>query len=436
MKALVATVCTPDDRSALAAVRALAAEGAQAYAGGTRPLGQAFHSRHAAGRVRYPHPAQGDEAFIGRLADECRRLGIDVVLPTSDYVIESMSRRRDLLADVVSFTLPPADGLAVARDKQRTVELARSLGLDTPVTACPADADELRRAAAQFRFPVVVKPRKSLGAVGFQLVLSKDELLDGYGRSRGISDDVFDFNRPLIQEYIPGEVHDACVLAREGELAAGLTQRRIRMYPPGGGAGVLNETTWEPDLLERAGALLRALRWHGPAQVEFKLDPQSGRACLLEINGRFWGTLDLSVQAGMNFPWLAARLALGLPVRAPERYRVGLQYRWPLPFGLLLALQRESRPGAIRSFFLPRRGMLSDFRISDPAPHIHEAIFSLYRICRRRSLRPVRDLGSRAIVETARETGGRWSGTSVSSGRRGETPASPRESGSPPGGTR
>ncbi len=408
MKALVATVSSPDDRSSLASIRALASKGESAYAGGTHFFGQAFHCRRAAGRIRYPHPAESDEAFVQRLRAECRRLGIEVILPISDYVVESISRRREELAGIASFPIPPSESLCVARDKLLTRELARTLGLDTPHTACPADREELRRAVTEFRFPVVVKPRKSLGAVGLWFARSEDELLHGYGRGQHFSDEVFDFSRPLIQEFIQGELHDACVLFRDGELIAGLTQKRILMYPPDGGAGVLNETTWEPELLERSGTILKALRWHGPAQVEFKVDPHSGRACLLEINGRFWGTLDLSVRAGVNFPWLAARMALGLPVRAPDRYRVGLQYRWPLPYSLLLFLRPETRRRALKSFFLPARGMVTDVQLDDLAPHLWEAAFALYRMFRRRSVRPLRDLGPSATDITARDTGSRW----------------------------
>jgi len=158
VKALVATVSSPDDRSALASIRALASKGECAYAGGTQFFGQTFHCRRSAGRVRYPHPAESDEAFAWRLTAECRRLGIEVILPTSDYVVESISRRREELAGIASFPIPPTESLSVARDKLQTRELARALGLDTPYTVCPADRKELRRAVTEFRFPVVVKP--------------------------------------------------------------------------------------------------------------------------------------------------------------------------------------------------------------------------------------------------------------------------------------
>jgi biotin carboxylase len=237
VKVLVATVCTPDDRQALAIIRALASAGVRPYAGGTRYFGQAFHSRRAAGRIRYPHPAENEGDFLATLAAECSRLGIEVVLPASDYVVETLNRRRDDLAGNISCIIPPAGSLPVVRDKLRTWQLARNLGLDVPATLCPAGMEELRRAADTVQYLVVVKPRKSLGAIGMWLARSREELLEGCAYSPDFSDDVFEFKRPLVQEYVPGEVHDACVLFREGDLVVGLTQRRIMMYPPGGAPG-------------------------------------------------------------------------------------------------------------------------------------------------------------------------------------------------------
>jgi predicted ATP-grasp superfamily ATP-dependent carboligase len=147
----------------------------------------------------------------------------------------------------------------------------------------------------------------------------------------GPSDLVYDFSQAVVQEYVPGELHDVCLLFNRGEPRAVLTQRRVLMYPRDGGVGVVNETTAERDLCEPAIALLRALDWHGPAQVEFKRDSRDGRPKLIEVNGRFWGTLDLSIRAGVNFPLLAARLAAAGEVEPAPPYRVGLRYWWPVP---------------------------------------------------------------------------------------------------------
>jgi carbamoylphosphate synthase large subunit len=59
---------------------------------------------------------------------------------------------------------------------------------------------------------------------------------------------------------------------------------------------------------EQGLALLKALKWHGVAMVEFRLRPD-GTPVFLEVNGRFWTSLALAVHAGADFPVLLAKLA-------------------------------------------------------------------------------------------------------------------------------
>src|SRR5262249_10470047 len=54
-------------------------------------------------------------------------------------------------------------------------------------------------------------------------------------------------------------------------------------------------------LLRDAEKLMAALNWHGVAMVEFKMD-SDGQYWLMEINPRLWGSLALSIDAGVNFP--------------------------------------------------------------------------------------------------------------------------------------
>jgi len=407
IKSLVATVCPPDDRSALAAVRSLGKEGMKVWVGGQNRFGQAFHSRFAAGHFSYPHPAAGYENFIQRLISGVRRCGIDVVLPISDYIVEALSLYRDRMFGVAAFAIPPQEALALARDKLVTLQRARSLGIRCPETDCPSSPAELKEVADRLEYPVVVKPRKTMGALGLWFASSAEELLSRYRLSTDDSDRVFDFSRPIIQQYVPGRVHDLCVLFREGEPVASLTQKRLFMYPADGGGGTLNETTWEPDLYEQGTALLKSLDWHGPAQVEFKVNESTGETWLLEINPRFWGTLDLAVQAGVDFPLLTAAVALEEPVPAPKRYQIGLRYRWPLPYGLLHAMLPGRRGEALRAFFLPQKGTLSDLRLDDPLPHVIEALSAARRIWHRRSLRPLRDIPDIPAEESADQFRGR-----------------------------
>jgi hypothetical protein len=62
--------------------------------------------------------------------------------------------------------------------------------------------------------------------------------------------------------------------------------------------------------------------------VEFKQDQRDGSLRLMEVNARFWGSLQLAIDAGVNFPELAAKVAVGRPASGPDHYRLGIRSRW------------------------------------------------------------------------------------------------------------
>lgn len=119
------------------------------------------------------------------------------------------------------------------------------------------------------------------------------------------------------------------LLLWDGELLAHFGHRRIREKPPTGGVSVLRESVpVESELLAAATNLLRGLGWRGVAMVELKVDAASGRPYVLEVNGRFWGSLQLAWDAGVDFPRLLVDAALGRPLEPLKTYRPGVRSRW------------------------------------------------------------------------------------------------------------
>ena len=76
--------------------------------------------------------------------------------------------------------------------------------------------------------------------------------------------------------------------------------------------------------------MLGPIGWHGVAMMEYKQDRRSGELVLMEVNGRFWGSLELAVDAGVDFPFLAFQLARGIRPVAPPEYQPGVRNRWIL----------------------------------------------------------------------------------------------------------
>ena len=97
----------------------------------------------------------------------------------------------------------------------------------------------------------------------------------------------------------------------------------------------------------------------------------------MEINPRFWGTLDLSILAGVDFPLLTCRMALEGDVESVYDYRVGLRYRWTFPDGVRYAMASD-RPGrALWEFLRPERSSRSEQRVSDPLPGLIATLWTL-----------------------------------------------------------
>src|SRR5258705_11049078 len=106
-----------------------------------------------------------------------------------------------------------------------------------------------------------------------------------------------------------------------GRLVAEFAPRRLREKPPAGGASVLSESRpVDPGLRDFAVRMLGPLGWHGVAMMEYKQDRRNGECVLIEVNGRFWGSLELAVDAGVDFPFLAFQLARGIRPAAPPSY--------------------------------------------------------------------------------------------------------------------
>jgi len=201
------------------------------------------------------------------------------------------------------------------------------------------------------RFPVVVKATAGSGSVRY--VHTPAELRAVAGPES------------LIQEYVGGEARALFALYDRGTPLVVFQHRRVREFPATGGASTVAESIYDPELTEVGLRLLDALHWHGVAMVEFKWSVRSGYT-LMEINPKFWGSLDLAIAAGVEFPSLAVRLACGERIARAFTYPVGVRFQWVFDDLLHVA----ARPGAAAQFLkdLWSRRVHHDVHLNDIKP--------------------------------------------------------------------
>jgi predicted ATP-grasp superfamily ATP-dependent carboligase len=367
----------------LAVVRALGQDGVDVAVAAETRWAAAFYSRHCKRRVRTPSPTEDPAGWVDCLVREACRGDYDMILPMEDQTVALLGRHRSRFPDAVAIPIPGDRPLARALDKGETLTLCRELGLAIPLTRMIGDLSLLDEVSHQVPYPALIKPRRSSGARGIARARTPAELVDRYRAVHRVHP------FPLIQEQIPVEGAPLAVgllLDRRGEPVARLVQESFREYPPTGGSSTLRQTIADEDLCAQALALLRALEWYGVAQVEFKRDPRDGRAKVMEINPRFWNSVQLAIDAGVNFPALLHRMATGRPFRPALDYPVGIRSRWLLPGDLLCFLASPDRFRARPSFFafFDRATRYEDFSLEDPGGMVGVWLSLLYGMCSER----------------------------------------------------
>jgi predicted ATP-grasp superfamily ATP-dependent carboligase len=384
-----------NENQAVAAVRSLARAGHRVVVGASTSWSKAGWSRGAACTFVYPAPQQDALAFVRRISEEAAREPGTLVLPMTERTTLPLSLHRDVIyAAGARMVLPPHTTVLRAFDKQETTRLAASLGVSVPKTVIITGINEARRVIATLPYPVVLKPRSSeevsaagkVTATGAPLYArDADEFLAAYEAiSRRCS-------AVLVQEFIEGEGTGYFALMNEGELRVEFAHRRIRDVRPTGSGSALRESV-RPDarVKEAALAILRALRWHGVAMVEFR-QKRDGTPVFMEVNGRFWNSLPLAVYSGADFPARLAEMAERGDIETRLDYRVGIKCRWLLGdlrhFIEVLRGAPRGYPGRFPSrlrtlgkICIPVRGTLHDnFSLRDPLPELGDWLDFLLR---------------------------------------------------------
>lgn len=313
---------------ALACVRSLGLAGYEILVASHRasPLGK--WSRHC--RAHFRTAEQSKEAFA-ELREWAAARGASLVLPmTERSCVLLNAARAEWEEQRITVGCAPEELLVNAFDKARTLRRAEMCGVRTPRSYAPQSLAEAVAAAEEVGLPCVVKPRWSNAWDGRDFsrnlapayVGERDELGPAIEERRQHAD------WPLIQEYVNGQGKGVFTLCEHGRVVAWFAHERLRdTRPSGSGSSLRRSIKLEPRLKEPAERLLAELKWHGPAMVEFRDDGRNP-PCLMEVNGRFWGSLQLGIDAGVNFPLLWVSILKGQAVLPQAEYTEGVTLRW------------------------------------------------------------------------------------------------------------
>lgn len=377
-----------NSRAALAICRSLGRKGYKIIIGNSKLYSLASASKYCTEKCIYPDPATQPDAFIRFICDYIEYKEIDVLIPVTDITTLPLTENVKLLPK--HCVLPFAEFKSVQRaaDKVDIVKLSQSLGIDVPGSLIISSASDLSINNINFDFPVVIKPSNS------RVMTESGWLYTSVTYAESPDDLKKQLNKldtrvypVLIQERIHGPGLGIFMCYQHGKPIAAFSHKRIREKPPSGGVSVLRESIeLDAYALEFSEKLLNKLNWNGVAMVEFKIDKRDRRPKLMEINGRFWGSLQLAIDSGVDFPALLVE-SVHSDLTPDYQYKTGISSRWFWgDFDALLLRMIKSEkalqlppdsPGKLRYFFdfikLWQTGQRYEvLRLTDIRPWLYE----------------------------------------------------------------
>lgn len=334
-------------RSSLAVIRSLGKRGLNVTAGEETRFTTGFFSKYCSNKVVYFNPINEEEKFVENILDIVKNNDYDVVFPVADNCLKPIIQNREEFNKYTKIALPDNEIFMKAYDKGNTLKIAIENNIPCPKTYF--NIDELYENQEKLTYPLIIKPRISSGSRGLKTCRSFDDLISNYKELQE------KFGALLVQEYIPygGEMGVYTLFNFESEPRAVTAQQRIRSYPVSGGPSTLRKTI-KNEISEEAikigFKLLRAMKWSGVGMVEFRIDERDGSLKLMEVNPRFWGSLQLSILSGVDFPYMLYRLFMDGDVEPILDYNEEVYCRWLLPGDILWFLNAPNKLKNLNKF--------------------------------------------------------------------------------------
>jgi predicted ATP-grasp superfamily ATP-dependent carboligase len=320
-------------KQSLASVRSLGRAGLRVAAGeSVAQFDQAvplptFRSRYCLRSLVLPDLVSDAPAFIAAVIEFVRKHSPRVLLPTGDVTIGVLRPYRQQLAELgCVLALAPESVLEIANDKDRTLALAEQLGIAQPKSLRIGGVDDLAAAVEEFGFPFVLKPTVSWTEEMEEHLFPVDVI--DQAEAIEVTEQILKAGSGVLaQQWLPGRREGVTLFIAGDQVAASCGHIAHRTAPPLGGASVVRESIQPYDILDASVLLVKAMGLQGTCEVEFRRDA-ANRPLLMEVNARLAGTIENAVQAGIDFPLMVWRWAIGLEIEPVTSYRCGVRTRW------------------------------------------------------------------------------------------------------------
>lgn len=287
-------------------------------------LNEVYFSRYPSKKLIWPSYIKEKSRFEDVLINYLKNNKIDVTIGLGDISAEILSKNKETIQKYTKLTIPDFDTFHLATDKLKLMNYCMENEIQCPKTYDLTE-DNIERISQYLTYPVIVKPRKGVGAIGLTKIYNLSELK---AKTKNLQ---IQYGPLLVQEYIPQEdgmqYQAEAFLDRNSELRVCMVISKPRFFPVTGGTSSANVTIENNDILETSKALLQGINWIGAADVDFIFDPRDKKIKVLEINPRVTAGIKIGFKAGIDYADLHVKMALNKSIPKVEKYKLGIYCR-------------------------------------------------------------------------------------------------------------
>ncbi len=259
-----------------------------------------------------PYPSEGTSVLLERLAYIHQQETLDLIIPNFDSELFNFIKIAPQLQQMAIATFLPSHRQLEMRDKINLRDFGARYGFHVPADHKIYHADDLKKAADEFNFPMVIKGKFYEAYVVYnmeQAVKAFQQLNAAWGI-------------PVIaQQHIKGtEINIAALGDGNGHNASVVAMRKLYITDKGKAwAGV---TIQDDKLIKLANNFVEVTNWRGGYEMEVMSNAE-GNLYILEVNPRFPAWIYLTAAAGQNQPAALAKMALSHDVIPFDDYQAG-----------------------------------------------------------------------------------------------------------------
>jgi predicted ATP-grasp superfamily ATP-dependent carboligase len=218
--------------------------------------------------------------------------------------------------------LPSLDQLSILSDKAKVSSLLSELGIPGPKTYFVNSESVLDSILENANFPLIIKPFRGEGTTGIKIIYNPKELEINYNKIEST------YGSTLIQEFIYGKKYSAVFLLNKNyEVRRFFVHHAIREYPINGGPACFLESVKYDPIYEYGLKLLTRANYSGMAEMEFIVDNKDGKPKIIDVNPRFYGSLQCAIAAGVDFPFDVFNMAMKGDIETDLSYKEGVTCR-------------------------------------------------------------------------------------------------------------